>query len=173
MGVDLESLPIGQKAPQVVNVVIEVPVGSRNKYEYDPQLGVLMLDRVLPGNIRYPTGYGFIPSTTAADGEPLDIMVAAYDPVFAGCVIRARVIGALQTYGGGETEHIVFALPQGDGRFDDLHEVEDMPDQNLRKVEQFYTAFKRLEGDENAEVRRWLGPEEAQGIISESVSAAS
>ena len=101
VNVDLEALPIGEDAPGLVNVVVEVPVGSRNKYEYEPELGVIMRDRVLPGNIRYPADYGFVPSTESADGEPLDAMVAAYDPVFPGCVIRARVVGALEMDEGG------------------------------------------------------------------------
>jgi inorganic pyrophosphatase len=102
VNVDLEALPIGEDAPGLVNVVVEVPVGSRNKYEYEPELGVIMRDRVLPGNVRFPADYGFVPSTESADGEPLDAMVAAYDPVFPGCVIRARVVGALEMDEGGD-----------------------------------------------------------------------
>src|SRR5215207_3330682 len=101
MNVELELLPIGEDAPEVVNVVVEVPVGSRNKYEYEPELGAIVRDRVLPGNIRYPADYGFVPSTESADGEPLDAMVAAYDPVFPGCVLKARILGALEMDEGG------------------------------------------------------------------------
>src|SRR5215210_3804763 len=96
MEIHLEALPIGENAPRTVNAVVEVPAGSRNKYEYEPELGAMVRDRVLPGNVRYPADYGFIPSTEATDGEPLDIVVAAYDPVFPGCLVRARVIGALE-----------------------------------------------------------------------------
>jgi inorganic pyrophosphatase len=168
MNVDLEALPIGEDGPGVVNVVVEVPVGSRNKYEYEPELGVIMRDRVLPGNIRYPADYGFIPSTEGADGEPLDVMVAAHDPVFPGCVVKARVIGALEMYEGGQVEYNVFGLPSDDPRFDDIETLDDMPEQNLREIEQFFTAFKRLEGDEEAEVKGWCGPEETYEIIRES-----
>src|SRR5215217_3077043 len=70
VNVDLEALPIGEDAPELVNVVIEVPVGSRNKYEYEPELGVIVRDRVLQGNVRFPADYGFLPSTESADGEP-------------------------------------------------------------------------------------------------------
>src|SRR3712207_9241361 len=66
------ALPVGEDAPRIVNVVVEVPAGSRNKYEYEPELGVIVRDRVLPGNVRYPADYGFIPSTVSVDGEPLD-----------------------------------------------------------------------------------------------------
>jgi inorganic pyrophosphatase len=168
VNVDLEALPIGEDAPGLVNVVVEVPVGSRNKYEYEPELGVIMRDRVLPGNVRFPADYGFVPSTESADGEPLDAMVAAYDPVFPGCVIRVRVVGALEMDEGGETEYNIFAVPDDDPRFNDIEALEDMPEQNLREIEQFFVAFKRLEGDEEAEVRGWCGREEAQEIIRRS-----
>ena len=168
MNVDLELLPIGEDAPELVNVVVEVPVGSRNKYEYEPELGVIVRDRVLPGNIRYPADYGFVPSTEGADGEPLDIMVAAYDPVFPGCVVQARVVGALEMTEAGESEYNIFAVPSGDARFDDITTLEDMPEQNLHEIEQFFVAFKRLEGDENAEVQGWCGPEETYEVIRQS-----
>ena len=168
MNVDLELLPIGEDAPELVNVVVEVPVGSRNKYEYEPELGVIVRDRVLPGNIRYPADYGFVPSTEGADGEPLDIMVAAYDPVFPGCVVQARVVGALEMTEAEESEYNIFAVPSGDPRFDDITTLEDMPEQNLHEIEQFFVAFKRLEGDEDAEVQGWCGPEETYEIIRQS-----
>ena len=171
VNVDLEALPIGEDAPGLVNVVVEVPVGSRNKYEYEPELGVIMRDRVLPGNVRFPADYGFLPSTESADGEPLDAMVAAYDPVFPGCVLTARVVGALEMDEGGETEYNIFAVPDDDLRFEDISSLEDMPEQNLREIEQFFVAFKRLEGDEEAEVRGWCGLEATHEIIRESIQA--
>ncbi len=157
INVDLESLPIGEDAPEVVNVVVEVPAGSSNKYEYDPELGTILRDRVLPGNIRYPADYGFLPSTESADGEPLDVMVAAHDPVFPGCMLKARVLGALEMKEAGETEYNIFAVPADDPRFEDVSSLEDIPEQNLREIEQFFVAFKRLEGDEEAEVRVGAG----------------
>src|ERR671932_2756959 len=120
INVDLEALPIGEDAPEVVNVVVEGAVGSRNKYEYESELGTIVRDRVLPGNIRYPADYGFVPSTEGADGEPLDVMVAAYDPVFPGCVLKARIIGALEMEGEGGTEPNIFAVPDDDPRFEDI-----------------------------------------------------
>jgi inorganic pyrophosphatase len=169
--VDLESLPIGQGAPEVVNVVVEVPAGSRNKYEYEPELGTILRDRVLPGNIRYPADYGFLPSTESADGEPLDVMVAAHDPVFPGCMLKARVLAALEMKEAGETEYNIFAVPDDDPRFEDVSSLEDIPEQNLREIEQFFVAFKRLEGDEEAEVQGWCGLEKTHEIIRESVQA--
>jgi inorganic pyrophosphatase len=95
-------------------------------------------------------------------------MVAAHDPVFPGCVVKARVIGALEMYEGGQVEYNVFGLPSDDPRFDDIETLDNMPEQNLREIEQFFTAFKRLEGDEEAEVKGWCGPEETYEIIRKS-----
>ena len=168
MNVNLEALPVGEDSPEVVNVIVEVPVESRNKYEYEPEMGAVMLDRVLPGNVRYPADYGFIPSTISTDGEPVDIVVAAYDPVFPGCVVQARVVGALEMTEAGESEYNIFAVPSGDPRFDDIATLEDLPEQNLHEIEQFFVAFKRLEGDEGAEVQGWCEPEETYEIIRQS-----
>src|SRR5215212_590273 len=105
METNLGTLPIGDDAPRLLNAVIEVPVGSRNKYEYEPDLGVIMRDRVLPGAVRYPTDYGFVPSTLTDRGDALDVVVAAYDPAFPGCVVRARPIGALHITDSKGEEH--------------------------------------------------------------------
>jgi inorganic pyrophosphatase len=122
MEANLEILPIGEDAPETVNVVVEIPAGSRN--EYEPELGVIMRDRVLPGNVRYP-----------AD------------------------------------EPNIFAVPADDPRFEDIESLEDMPEQNLREIEDFFVTFSQLEGDEEAEVQGWRGLEETYEIIRESTQA--
>ncbi len=165
MTVDLESLPIGDDAPRVVNVVVEVPVGSRNKYEYDPDLGVIVRDRVLPGSVRYPMDYGFVPSTVADDGDPVDVILAAYDPAFPGCVIQARTIGVLDVHDKEGPDPKVFAVPRDDPRFADIQAVEDVPPQNLHEIEQFLKVYKELEGDHDVEIRGWLGVDEAHELI--------
>ena len=163
---DLESLPMGQDAPSVVNAVVEIPVGSRNKYEYDEDLGVVVLDRVLPGSLRYPADYGFIPSTETERGDALDVFVAAYDAVFPGCVVRARVVGALETSDSKGGEFNIFAVPVDDPRFSDIESLEDLPHQSLHEVEQFYVTYKRLEGDEEVELVGGRPAKEAQEIIA-------
>ena len=168
MRLDLESVPVGEDAPEVVNVVVEVPVGSRNKYEYQPEFGLISRDRVLPGGVRYPTDYGFIPSTVTDDGEPLDVMVAAYDPVFPGCVLRARPVGVLDATDGSGADRTILAIPGDDPRFADIRELDDLSGENLREIEQFYVTYKQLEGDEEAEIHGWLSKQEAQEIIHES-----
>jgi inorganic pyrophosphatase len=171
METNLETLPTGEAAPRLVNAVIEVPVGSRNKYEYEPELGVIMRDRVLPGAVRYPTDYGFVPSTLTDRGDALDIVVAAYDPAFPGCVVRARPIGALHITDSKGEEHNVLAVPDDDPRFEDIRALEDLPGQNLNEIEEFFEVYKQLEGDEQVEIRGWLGLEETHRLISECARA--
>ncbi len=168
---NLETLPIGEEAPQLVNAVIEVPVGSRNKYEYEPELGVIMRDRVLPGAVRYPTDYGFVPSTLTGRGDPLDIVVAAYDPAFPGCVVRARPIGALHITDSKGEEYNVLAVPDDDPRFADVRALEDLPNQNLREIEEFFEVYKRLEGDQEVEVFGWLALDETRELIRKCAQA--
>lgn len=163
--VNLERLPPGDDAPRTVNVVVEVPVGSRNKYEYDAQLGVLARDRVLPGAVRYPTDYGFIPSTEAADGEPLDVVLAAYDPAVPGCVVRARPVGVLHLRDASGEDRNVVAVPDDDDRFSDIQDLADLPEANRREISQFFTTYKRLEGDDEVEVRGWLDVDAAHELI--------
>jgi inorganic pyrophosphatase len=164
--VDLETLPIGDDAPDVVHVVVEVPVGSRNKYEYEPELGVLTRDRVLPGAVRYPMDYGFIPSTEAADGEPIDVILAAYDPAHPGTVVRARPVGVLDMEDASGEDRNVLAVPADDDRFADIHDVADLPDANLREISEFFEVYKRLEGDTSVRIHGWLGAEEARSLIT-------
>ncbi len=165
MAHNLEDLPIGDAAPEVVNAVVEVPVGSRNKYEYDPELGAMVRDRVLPGAVRYPMDYGFIPSTVGPDGDPVDLMLAAYDPSFPGCVVQARPIGVLDMSDVSGPDRNILAVPADDPRFHDIRALEHLPEQNLREIEEFFAVYKRLEGDEEVEIRGWLGVEEAYELI--------
>src|SRR4028118_2115868 len=162
METNLESLPIGEGAPRLVNAVVEVPVGSRNKYEHEPDPGAIVRDRVLPGAVRYPTDYGFVPSTLTDRGDALDIVVAAYDPAFPGCVVRARLIGALHISDSKGEEHNVLAVPDDDPRFADIGALGDLPEENLREIEQFFEVYKRLEGDEEGGVLGGGGVGEAR-----------
>lgn len=170
--VDLEQLPAGDDAPSVVHVVVEVPVGSRNKYEYDQELGALVRDRVLPGAVRYPTDYGFIPSTVAADGEALDVVLAAYDPAVPGSVVRARPIGILHLQDASGEDRNIIAVPDDDERFADIHDIDDLPEANRREISQFFLTYKQLEGDDEAELRGWLDADAARDLIREAMDAA-
>jgi inorganic pyrophosphatase len=161
---DLIALPIGERAPEIVHAVIEIPLGSRNKYEYRPDLGVIMRDRVLSAAVRYPTDYGFIPSTLTDDGDPLDILVAAYDPAFPGCVLLARPLGVLDMTDEKGRDYKIFAVPADDPRFAEVTSLDDLPSHILREVEHFFAVYKQLE-EKRVEVYGWQGLEQAYELI--------
>lgn len=161
---DLIALPIGADAPHVVHAVIEIPLGSRNKYEYRPDLGVIVRDRVLSAAVRYPTDYGFIPSTLTDDGDPLDILVAAYDPAFPGCVLRARPLGVLDMTDEKGRDYKIFAVPADDPRFTEIATLDGLPSHILREVEHFFAVYKQLEAKQ-VEIHGWQGQERAFELI--------
>ena len=164
MSSELIKLPIGDDAPRIVHAVIEIPLGSRNKYEYRPELDVIMRDRVLSAAVRYPTDYGFIPSTMTDDGDPLDILVAAYDPAFPGCVLLARPLGVLDMTDEKGRDYKIFAVPADDARFAEVTSLDDLPSHILREVEHFFAVYKQLE-EKQVEVYGWQGMERAYELI--------
>jgi inorganic pyrophosphatase len=101
------------------------------------------------------------------DGEPMDVIVAAYDGAFPGCVVRARPIGLLEIEDASGVEPNVLAVPDDDPRFADIRELDDLPEQNLHEIEQFFVAYKELEGDDSVEIRGWVGAEQARTRIRE------
>ena len=155
---------MGSNAHAGLWVVVEIPQGSRNKYEYDDQLGRIRLDRTLHSSVHYPTDYGFIPETLADDGDHLDAMVVVQEPSFPGCLVEVRVIGLLDMSDEKGDDQKVLAVPVGDPRFQDVHELGDLPSHWLREIETFFATYKLLE-DKKTEVKGWHSREEALALI--------
>ncbi len=141
-----KDLPAGPNAPDTVNVVVEIPKGSRNKYEYDKETGAIRLDRVLYSSIHYPGDYGFVAQTLYDDGDPLDILVMVNEPTFSGCVIQARPIGLFRMKDRGEPDDKILAVPVSDPNFADYHDIGDIPQHFLQEVAHFFAVYKDLEG---------------------------
>lgn len=162
------NLASGPKPPDIVYAVIEVPKGSRNKYEYSKSAGVIKLDRVLYSPLHYPGDYGFIPRSLYADGDPSDILVMMTESTFPGCVVEARPLGMLKMIDKGESDDKILAVPARDPNFDHLQRLEDVTPHFLKEVEHFFTTYKHLEG---AEVKTigWAGTEETKNAILESM----
>src|SRR4051812_39260899 len=118
-----ESLPLGEKSPEIINAVIEIPRGSHNKYEFDEKLGVFKLDRVLYSPFHYPLDYGFIPQTRSEDGDHLDVMVIGGDPVPQGCLVEVRPIGFMRMVDGGELDFKILAVQKKNPRFDAIKDI--------------------------------------------------
>jgi len=136
----------GKDLPGIVNAVIEIPKGSRNKYEVDEESGLMRLDRHLYSASVYPGDYGFVPCTLAADGDALDVLVMVNDPTFSGCLIAARVVGLFRMKDRGADDLKVLAVPDSDPLFADIRELADVPKHFLREVEHFFATYKQLEG---------------------------
>jgi len=143
---DYKSLPIGDRAPEIVNAVVEIPSGSSNKYEYDVGLGVFRLDRVLYSPVHYPTDYGFIPSTLAEDGDPLDILILISRPTFPGCLLEARPIGMLDMVDDKGTDEKILAVAQHDPRYQRIEDLASVEPHILKEIEHFFNVYKSLEG---------------------------
>ena len=128
-----------------IDVVVEIPQGSRNKYEYDHDRHVIRLDRVLHSSVHYPTDYGFIPQTLSKDGDPLDALIVVHEPTFPGCHVPARPIGVLKMRDEKGEDAKILAVPTGDPRFDEVNDLHDLPSHWLREIETFFATYKLLD----------------------------
>ncbi len=146
-------------------VVVEIPRGSRNKYEMDHETGEIFLDRMLFTATRYPADYGFFPLTLAEDGDPLDVLVLVGEPTFPGCRIRIRPLGVFMMEDQGDPDHKILAVPAGDPRWSDTGDVNDLPEHLRLELEHFFSVYKDLEGKKTAALG-WHGKDEALRIIA-------
>ena len=165
--IDFINLPTGRKAPNIVNAVIEVPGGQANKYEYDKELHLFRLDRPLYASVHYPGDYGFIPSTLAEDGDPLDILVLILDCTFTGCLVEARPVGVLKLLDQGVHDDKVLAVAVSSPAHNAVHNHSDVYDHALREIEHFFSIYKELEG-KKIEVIGWGDAVEAKALIHAS-----
>src|SRR6185312_4847919 len=163
---NLKHLPIGDKAPKIVNTIIEIPRGSRNKIEYDPKLGVFRLDRVLYASMFYPTAYGFIPSTLAGDGDPLDILVLISEPLNVGVMVEAWPIGVLKMRDEKGEDDKVLAVATHDRAYSEVRELEHVAEDELRLIEHFFRTYKTLE-HKDVVSQGWLGRSHAHLLIAQ------
>jgi inorganic pyrophosphatase len=145
---------------------IEIPKGSRNKYEFDEQLRELVLDRFLSGSTVYPTDYGYLIGHRGRDGDPLDAMVCVSEPTFPGCVIRVKPIALFKMYDEkGEDDKIV-CVPNNDPGWNHAEVLEDIPEQLQREITHFFSIYKQLEG-KAVDVEGWRSREEALEVIAD------
>ncbi|MCB1060526.1 MAG: inorganic diphosphatase [Calditrichaeota bacterium] len=168
----LHELPPGRRIPNEIFVVIEVPYGHRNKYEYDSELGAIVLDRPLFSPVHYPGDYGFVPGTLADDGDPLDVLVMVKTPTFPGCVVAARPLGVLmmQDEKGGDEK--ILAVPSTDPSFETYHSLSDVPPHFLREMDHFFRVYKELEG-KHVTSMGWKDRWEAEQTIKDCIKHAN
>ena len=158
----------GKRPPDEVTAIIEIPQGSRNKYELDKATGLMRLDRVLYSAVHYPGDYGFIPRTLHEDGDPCDILVLVNEPTFPGCQIDVRPIGVLMMRDRGEPDDQVLAVPTNDPYYGEYFDIADIPQHYLKEVEHFFLIYKDLEG-RRVQTVGWEKSERAMRVINDSI----
>jgi len=162
-----KDLAVGKNPPEVITAVIEIPGGSRNKYELDKDTGYFKLDRVLYSAVQYPADYGLVPRTLHEDGDPLDVLVYIKEPTFTGCLIDVRPIGVLHMRDRGEPDDKLIAVSVNDPLTGEYHEVSDLPQHYLLEVSHFFGIYKDLEG-KRIEILGWGDAADARKIVAAS-----
>jgi inorganic pyrophosphatase len=152
---------------QGVPVIVEIPKGSRNKYEFDHRTDRVRLDRMLFSPVHYPADYGFVPDTLAEDGDPLDALVLLGEPTFPGCLIWTRIVGLLRTTDDQGRDLKLLTVPLTDPTWNHIHELEQVPAGFLREVEHFFRVYKELE-DKTVTVHGWAGADAGWAALEDA-----
>jgi len=172
----IEEIPVGDKAPHDINVVVEVPIGGEPiKYEMDKASGAMFVDRILYTAMRYPGNYGFVPHTLSGDGDPIDVLIANQRPLIPGSVINCRAVGVLYMKDeAGEDEKII-AVPSEkvSAMFNHINNFRDLPEIQRRQISHFFEHYKDLEDGKWVEIIRWGDDVEAREMIMAAVARAS
>ena len=167
MNENFDKIPTGAKAPEVINVLIEIPKGSQNKYELDKEFGVIRLDRAFYSAVHSPLDYGFIPQTLSEDGDPLDVLVMGNEAVFPGCLVEARPIGLLKMIDSGEPDSKVLSVQERNPRFSAIKTLEDIEKYSphlLQEIGHYFETYKHLQG-KKVEVIGWENGDAARKEI--------
>lgn len=151
-----------------IEVVVEIPRGSRNKYEVDHETGKIFLDRMLFTATMYPTDYGFVPDTLAEDGDPLDVLVLLDEPTFPGCHIIARPVAVFWMRDEKGPDAKVLCVPASDPRHDGVVDLDTLPAHTLDEIGHFFEVYKALEPDKDTETRGWEGREAAEAAVEDA-----
>jgi inorganic pyrophosphatase len=156
-----------QKSELIITVVVEIPKGSRNKYEYDQKRQALKFDRMLFSAVHYPSDYGFIIDTLAQDGDPLDALVLVWEPTFPGCVIETRPVGLFKMWDEKGPDEKILCVPLADPLWNYIENLSDVPPHLLKEIEHFFTVYKDLEKKKTG-VEGWQDRDSAIKIIEEA-----
>lgn len=159
---------VGVHPPDQVNAIIEIPKGSRAKYEIDKESGLIKLDRVIYASMYYPLNYGFIPQTLGEDHDPLDIVVLTQVTVVPGCLIPCKIIGVMQMIDQGEADDKIIAVAEQDPSVSHIQDVKDLPQHLRAELKHFFESYKQLE-NKKVIVDEFLSKEKAEAILQASI----
>lgn len=157
----------GERVPEIVNGIIEIPKGSRAKYELDKESGLLILDRVIYSSVYYPHNYGFIPKTYCDDNDPLDILVLSQIEVVPLCIVPAKIIGVMRMMDNGEADDKIIAVAENDMSVNHFDDIDNLPTHFIKEVRSFFEDYKKLENKEVI-VEDFQGKDVALEILKES-----
>ena len=155
--------------PEVFTTLIEIPKGSKCKYELDKHTGLLRLDRILYTSTHYPANYGFIPRTYADDGDPLDVLVIGMEPIYPMTLIDVYPIGVMRMTDGGKLDDKIIAIAVSDPNYNNIKTIDELPTHIFDEIMHFFSVYKQLENKQTA-VRELFGPDEARRIVAEAIS---
>ncbi|KKG07485.1 inorganic diphosphatase [Methanosarcina sp. 2.H.A.1B.4] len=154
---------------QVESVLIEIPKGSRNKYEYDKEKKVIKYDRMLFSSMVYPSDYGFFPDTLALDGDPLDAMVLTWEPTFPGCLIEVHLVALFDMEDDKGRDQKILCVPKNDPLWNHIEAIDQVPPHLLKEITHFFQTYKNLE-DKQVKVIGWKDLKTAVDILQEAKS---
>ncbi len=163
------TIPAGDSPPEILNAVIEVISGSRDKYEYHPGWEVYVLDRIISSSVIFPVEYGFVPRTWYDDDDPLDIMVLSYEPLEVGCVVKVRTIGALIIQDEKGEDPKILSVLVNDARFEGYRDITDVHQHKLKEIQEFFETYKRLEPHKWVKFKAWRTARDARKIVNDSI----
>lgn len=163
----LHDIAPGEKSE--MNVIIEIPRGSMNKYEIDKETGLIALDRVLHTAQQYPFDYGFVPQTLWDDGDALDVVLLTTQPLIPGILVHARPVGILPMVDGGEKDEKVLAVPANDPRFADIKDIGDVNKHTLKEIAHFFLTYKQIQKKE-VTVGEFEGKDAAEAAFDRAVA---
>jgi len=163
-------IPAGDKPPDLINVVVEVISGSRDKYEYRSDWEAFVLDRVLHSSVVFPVDYGFIPQSWFVDNDSLDAMILSYEPLEVGCIVKARTVGVLIMEDEEGEDPKILSVPTTDPRFDGFNDLSDIHPHRLKEIQEFFETYKRLEPKKWVRFKAWRGAEDAKSIVRQALN---
>jgi inorganic pyrophosphatase len=164
-----KDIPVGDKPPELLNMVIEVISNSRDKYEYNLKWEAFVLDRIIPSSVVFPVEYGFVPQTWFEDGDPLDIMALSYEPLEVGCIAKVKVIGALIIEDEEGIDPKILSVLVNDARFEGYKDISDIHKHELVEIQEFFETYKRLEPHKWAKAKGWKNAQEAMEIVDHAM----
>lgn len=163
------SVTYGENAPHYVNAIIEIPSGSKAKYELDKESGLLRLDRVLFSSVHYPANYGLIPQTFCDDGDPLDILVLAQLSLVPMCIVECKPIGVMRMLDQGKHDDKIIAVASGDMSVKHFDDIQELPEHYLLELQRFFEDYKKLE-HKHVEVSEFQNKDSAIEIVAQSIT---